>query len=119
MMLAKIAFREILSSKAVAAPSLVHGKTTDVLHDGKTISRGLTRPFPAGRYHSLVVDPHTVPAQLEVSAHTADGVLMGLRHKHLPVEGVQFHPESILTPAGPQLLRNFLDLLPGFAQVSR
>jgi para-aminobenzoate synthetase component 2 len=113
------AIGEVFGGKVVAAPSLVHGKTTGVLHDGKTIFLGLPRPFPAGRYHSLVVDPHSVPAQLEVSAHTADGVLMGLRHKHLPVEGVQFHPESILTPAGPQLLKNFLDLLPGFAKVSR
>ena len=113
------AIGEVFGGKVVAAPSLVHGKTTDVLHDGKTIFRGLPRPFPAGRYHSLVVDTHTVPAQLEVSATTADGVLMGLRHKHLPVEGVQFHPESILTPVGPQLLKNFLDMVPGFVQASR
>ncbi len=110
------AMGEVFGGKVVAAPSLVHGKTTEVLHDGKTIFRGLPRPFPAARYHSLVVDPHTVPAELEVSANTADGVVMGLRHKRLPVEGVQFHPESILTQAGPQLLRNFLEMVPGFAK---
>jgi len=102
---------EVFGGKVVRAPALVHGKTTEVLHDGKTIFRGLPRSFPAARYHSLVVDPGSIPASLEVSANTADGVVMGLRHKHLLVEGVQFHPESILTPAGPQLLKNFLHLL--------
>ncbi len=103
------AIGEVFGGRVVAAPSLVHGKTTEILHDGKTIFRGLPRPFVAGRYHSLVVDPRSIPAQLEVSASTADGVVMGLRHKTLPVEGVQFHPESILTPDGPHLLKNFLE----------
>ncbi len=107
------AIGEVFGGRVVSAPSLVHGKTTDVHHDGRTIFRGLPQPFPAGRYHSLVVDSTSVPAPLEVSAHTADGVVMGLRHKHLPVEGVQFHPESILTKPGPQLLRNFLEQVAG------
>lgn len=105
------AIGEVFGGQVVSAPSLVHGKSTEVLHDGKTIYQGLPRPFPAGRYHSLVVAPGSVPASLEVSATTADGVIMGLRHKRLPIEGVQFHPESILTPAGPRLLRNFLGLV--------
>ena len=113
------AIGEVFGGKVVAAPCLVHGKTTDVLHDGKTIFRGLPRPFPAARYHSLVVDPDTIPNQLEVSANTSDGVVMGLRHKHLPIEGVQFHPESILTQAGPQLLKNFLELVTGHGKGSK
>ncbi|MBI4443234.1 MAG: aminodeoxychorismate/anthranilate synthase component II [Acidobacteria bacterium] len=105
------AIGEVFGGKVVSAPSLVHGKTTEVLHDGKTLFRGLPRPFAAARYHSLVVDPRSIPHILEVSATTPDGVVMGLRHKKLPVEGVQFHPESILTAAGPKLLQNFLDLV--------
>ena len=110
------AIGEVFGGSVVAAPSLVHGKTTAVEHDGKTIFRGLPRPFDAGRYHSLVVAPRGIPPELEVSATTADGVVMGLRHKRLLVEGVQFHPESILTPAGPQLLRNFMEMVPGGAR---
>ena len=106
---------EVFGGKVVPAPTLVHGKTTDVLHDGKTIFLGLPLPFQAARYHSLMVDPQFIPADLEVSANTAEGVVMGLRHKHFPIEGVQFHPESILTQAGPQLLKNFLDLVSGLA----
>ena len=105
------AIGEVFGGKVVFAPSLVHGKTAEVLHDGKTLFRGLPRPFAAARYHSLVVDPRSIPRILEVSASTPDGVVMGLRHKKLPVEGVQFHPESILTAAGPKLLQNFLDLV--------
>jgi para-aminobenzoate synthetase component 2 len=105
----------VYGGKVVAAPSLVHGKTTDVFHDGKTIFRGLPKPFAAARYHSLVVASDTIPQELEVSATTADGVVMGLRHKRLLVEGVQFHPESILTNAGKDLLRNFLEMAPGAA----
>ena len=105
------AIGEVFGGKVVFAPSLVHGKTAEVLHDGKTLFRGLPRPFAAARYHSLVVDPRSIPPSLEVSATTPDGVVMGLRHKKLPVEGVQFHPESILTAAGPKLLQNFLDLV--------
>jgi anthranilate synthase/aminodeoxychorismate synthase-like glutamine amidotransferase len=105
------AIGQVFGGQVVSAPSLVHGKATEVLHDGKTIYQGLPRPFPAGRYHSLVVAPNSIPSKLEVSATTADGVVMGLRHRQLPIEGVQFHPESILTAAGPQLLQNFLRLV--------
>jgi anthranilate synthase/aminodeoxychorismate synthase-like glutamine amidotransferase len=103
----------VYGGKVVAAPSLVHGKTTDVFHDGKTIFRGLPTPFSAARYHSLVVASEKIPPELEVSATTSDGVVMGLRHKRALVEGVQFHPESILTNAGKDLLRNFLEMAPG------
>ena len=92
----------------VGAPTLMHGKTSAVHHDGRGIFTGLPDPFTATRYHSLVIDPSTVPDVLEVSAWTSDGVIMGLRHRELPVEGVQFHPESLLTPSGPSLLANFL-----------
>ena len=93
-----------------AAPTLMHGKVSEILHDGRTIFRGLPQGFQATRYHSLVVLPDTVPAELEVSACTPDGVIMGLRHRRYKVEGVQFHPESILTQPGKQLLKNFLEL---------
>lgn len=86
----------------------MHGKTSEIKHDGKTIFEGLPNPFSATRYHSLVVERGTLPACLEVSARTSDGLIMGLRHRDLKVEGVQFHPESILTKAGKQLLGNFL-----------
>ena len=105
------AIGDVFGGKVVPAPTLVHGKTADVLHDGKTIFSGLPPSFPAARYHSLVVDARSIPASLEVSATTADGVVMGLRHKQFPVEGVQFHPESILTAVGPRLLKNFLELV--------
>jgi anthranilate synthase/aminodeoxychorismate synthase-like glutamine amidotransferase len=102
---------EVFGGNVVSAPSLVHGKTADVKHDGKTIFRNVPSPFAAARYHSLVVDAGSVPAALEVSATTHEGVIMGLRHRELPVEGVQFHPESILTTAGRVLLRNFLEMV--------
>ncbi len=101
----------VFGGNVIAAPSLVHGKSTEVHHDGKTIFQGLPSPFSAGRYHSLVVARDSIPSTLEVSATTADGVVMGLRHKEFPVEGVQFHPESILTTTGPRLLKNFLALV--------
>jgi len=97
----------------VRAGELMHGKTSDILHDGKTIFAGLPSPFTATRYHSLVVKRETLPDCLEVSAETSDGVIMGLRHKEYVVEGVQFHPESIMTDSGLQLLRNFLDFRTG------
>jgi para-aminobenzoate synthetase component II len=87
----------------------MHGKLSDVSHDGKTIYHSLKNPFAAMRYHSLVIDPATLPPQLLVSAQTADGVVMGVRHTTLAVEGVQFHPESILSQEGKKLLENFLD----------
>lgn len=93
----------------VRAPQLMHGKISPVRHDGLGIFKGISQPFNAGRYHSLVVaDP--LPADLEAAAHTEDGTLMGLRHRTLPIHGVQFHPESILTGEGHQMLRNFLEL---------
>ena len=92
----------------VAAPTLMHGKTSSIHHDGTGLFAGLPEPFVATRYHSLVVDPDSVPDVLEVTASTGDGVIMGLRHRSLDVEGVQFHPESLLTPSGPALLSNFL-----------
>jgi anthranilate synthase component II len=95
----------------VTAPRLMHGKTSEIHHDGKGLFAGLPNPFVATRYHSLVVRPESVPAELEVTATSTDGVVMGLRHRSLAVEGVQFHPESVLTPSGPALLANFLGQL--------
>jgi para-aminobenzoate synthetase component 2 len=94
----------------VSAPGIMHGKTSDIFHDGKTIFSGLPCPFRATRYHSLVVSPETLPGCLEISARTSDGVIMGLRHREMTVEGVQFHPESILTDAGMKMLSNFVNL---------
>ncbi|MHB1597569.1 MAG: anthranilate synthase component II [Acidimicrobiales bacterium] len=99
---------EVFGGEVVRAPELMHGKTSLVHHDGMGVLAGLADPFEATRYHSLVVDPASVPACLEVTARTADGVIMGLRHRSLPIEGVQFHPESILTRVGHELLGNFL-----------
>ena len=96
--------------RVVRAPEILHGKTSEIHHDGKTIFRKLPKPFTATRYHSLVVARKGLPRELEVSAETADSTIMGLRHRKLRVEGVQFHPESILTDAGMQLLQNFLCL---------
>jgi len=97
----------------VRAPKLMHGKTSEVQHDGKTIFRGLPSPMVATRYHSLIVEEKNLPAELEVSAWTSDGknrTIMGLRHKRFAVEGVQFHPESVLTTEGKMLVRNFLEM---------
>jgi anthranilate synthase/aminodeoxychorismate synthase-like glutamine amidotransferase len=92
----------------VRADRIMHGKVSPVHHDGKTIFAGLPNPFTAGRYHSLVVRPETLPDCLEISAQTVEGEIMGLRHKEYPVEGIQFHPESVLTPQGKRIIRNFL-----------
>jgi anthranilate synthase/aminodeoxychorismate synthase-like glutamine amidotransferase len=92
------------------ARSLMHGKASTVYHDSRTLYEGLPNPMRAGRYHSLAVTEESVPSELSVSAYTSDGEIMGLRHRSLRAEGVQFHPESILTPEGDRLLRNFLDL---------
>jgi anthranilate synthase/aminodeoxychorismate synthase-like glutamine amidotransferase len=97
----------------VRAPEVMHGKTSQIAHDGKGVFRDVPSPFTATRYHSLVVDRDSVPEVLEVSAESEDGLVMGLRHRSLPIEGVQFHPESILTEHGHELLANFL----GFARV--
>jgi anthranilate synthase/aminodeoxychorismate synthase-like glutamine amidotransferase len=93
----------------IRAPSIMHGKLSEVTHDAQTIFRDLKNPFAAMRYHSLVIDPKSLPPELTVSASTTDGVIMAVRHKIFPVEGVQFHPESILAEEGKKLLKNFLD----------
>ena len=98
--------------RIVRAPRIVHGKTSPIHHDGRGVFRGLPEPFDATRYHSLVIDPDTVPACLEVTARTEEGEIMGVRHRTMAIEGVQFHPESILTVSGKQLLGNFLESLP-------
>ncbi|WP_274648438.1 aminodeoxychorismate/anthranilate synthase component II [Paenibacillus humicola] len=100
----------------VRAEKLMHGKTSEILHDGKTIFEGIPSPFTATRYHSLIVKKETLPDCLEISAETAEGEIMGLRHKEYPIEGVQFHPESIITENGLLLLRNFLRLRAGAAR---
>ncbi len=102
------AIGQAFGGQVIRAPQLMHGKTSEISHDGKTIFHGLPNPFPATRYHSLIVERKTLPACLEISATTTDGLIMGLRHREMKVEGVQFHPESILTNAGKQLLGNFL-----------
>jgi anthranilate synthase component 2/para-aminobenzoate synthetase component 2 len=96
--------------KIVSAPRLMHGKTSMVSHDGRTIFRGLSNPFEAGRYHSLTAEDGSMPACLEVTARSERGEIMGVRHRELPLEGVQFHPESVLTPEGNRLMENFLRL---------
>ncbi|HZU43752.1 MAG TPA: aminodeoxychorismate/anthranilate synthase component II [Terriglobales bacterium] len=100
--------------KIIRAPKLMHGKTSEVMHDGKTIFRNLPSPLTATRYHSLIVEEKSLPQELEISARTTDSdgsqVIMGLRHRHHPVEGVQFHPESVLTSEGKHLIQNFLGL---------
>ena len=103
--------------KVVSAPSLMHGKTSEIFHDGKTIFTGLQNPFMATRYHSLMVAAESFPDCLEVSARSEDGVIMGLRHREFAVEGVQFHPESILTEAGKKLLANFVTAVDGASRV--
>ena len=94
-------------AKVVRADRIMHGKTSMIFHDGRSIFKDLTNPFEAVRYHSLIVQKDTLPGFLEISAWTSDGEIMGLRHRNFPVEGVQFHPESILTEAGTHILQNF------------
>lgn len=96
--------------RIVSAPRLMHGKTSMVSHDGRTIYRGLSNPFEAGRYHSLTAEDESMPAVLEVTARSELGEIMGVRHRELPLEGVQFHPESVLTPEGNRLMENFLEM---------
>jgi len=98
----------VYGASVVRAPELMHGKTSVIRHADGGVFAGLPNPLTATRYHSLVIDPGTVPDCLQVTAHTDDGIIMGVRHRELPVEGVQFHPESILTAAGHDLLKNFL-----------
>ncbi|MGD9842333.1 MAG: aminodeoxychorismate/anthranilate synthase component II [Steroidobacteraceae bacterium] len=101
---------EVFGGKVVRASRLMHGKVSPVNHDGQGILAGMPNPFEAGRYHSLIAAPEAMPSVLEVTATTAEGEIMGVRHKHYAIEGVQFHPESILTPEGPILMGNFLKL---------
>lgn len=105
------AIGQAFGGQVVRAPTLMHGKTSPIRHDGRTIYRDLPNPFQATRYHSLVVDPESLPDVLQVSATTPDGVIMGLRHRRHITEGVQFHPESVLSEAGRPLLENFLDMV--------
>jgi para-aminobenzoate synthetase component 2 len=100
---------QVFGGDVVRAERLMHGKTSPIIHDGKTVFKGLPSPFTATRYHSLIVKRETLPDCLEISAETAEGEIMGLRHKEYPIEGVQFHPESIITDHGLQILRNFLN----------
>ena len=99
---------QVYGGNVVRAPEPMHGKTTLMYHQGQGVFQHLPIPFEANRYHSLIVERSTLPNELEITAETADGLIMGLRHRTYPVEGVQFHPESILTPVGKDLLRNFL-----------
>src|SRR6202161_302743 len=107
---------EVFGGKVVRAARLMHGKTSLIEHDARTVFAGLPQPCEVGRYHSLIAAPEQMPTELEVTAHTAEGEIMGVRHRSLLVEGVQFHPESILTPDGPRLMQNFLALTAGERQ---
>ena len=104
------ALAQHFGGRVVRAPKPVHGKSVEIIHDGKTIFEELPATFNVGRYHSLIVERESLPDSLEISATSPDGLIMGLRHRSLPVEGVQFHPESILTEHGKKLLQNFLNL---------
>jgi anthranilate synthase/aminodeoxychorismate synthase-like glutamine amidotransferase len=104
---------EVFGGRVVRADRLMHGKTSLVRHDGRTLFAGLPEPCEVGRYHSLIAAPASLPPELETSARTAEGEIMAVRHRSLMVEGVQFHPESILTPDGPRLLGNFLEYTAG------
>lgn len=102
------AIGQAFGGKVIRAPQVMHGKTSQIVHDSKTIFSQLPNPFPATRYHSLIVERESLPSCLEISATSPDGLIMGLRHREMQVEGVQFHPESVLTGAGKQLLANFI-----------
>ncbi|TPG70401.1 aminodeoxychorismate/anthranilate synthase component II [Brevibacillus laterosporus] len=99
---------QVFGGKIVRAERLMHGKTSEVLHDGKTIFAGIPSPFQAARYHSLLIQEESIPEELEITARTPEGEIMAIRHRELPIEGVQFHPESIITQYGKQMLKNFL-----------
>jgi para-aminobenzoate synthetase component 2 len=102
------AIAQAFGGRIVRAGKLMHGKTSDIHHDGKTVFQNIELPFSATRYHSLIAEKQSLPADFDISAWTADGEVMAIRHKFLPIEGVQFHPESILTTSGKQLLSNFI-----------
>jgi len=103
------AIGQVYGGRVIRAPEPMHGKTSLMYHQGRGVFQGLPHPFEANRYHSLIVESTTLPDVLEVTARTEDGLIMGLQHRTYPVEGVQFHPESIMTPVGKALLRNFLE----------
>jgi anthranilate synthase/aminodeoxychorismate synthase-like glutamine amidotransferase len=103
------AIGQVYGGRVIRAPEPMHGKTSLMYHRGEGVFRGLPTPFAANRYHSLIVDGPSLPQELEITAQTDDGLIMGLRHRSYPVEGVQFHPESIMTPVGKDLLHNFLE----------
>jgi anthranilate synthase/aminodeoxychorismate synthase-like glutamine amidotransferase len=104
----------VFGGDVVRAPRLMHGKTSPILHDNTGVFAGLPSPFEATRYHSLIIDPPTMPSVLVVNAHTAENEIMGVRHREYPIHGVQFHPESILTRHGKDLLKNFLGITADF-----
>jgi len=101
---------EVFGAEVINSGIVVHGKTSEIHHDRKTIYAGVKNPFTAARYHSLILKKDTIPSFLEITAHTEDGIVMGIRHKEYPLEGIQFHPESFLTPSGMKILENFIDL---------
>jgi anthranilate synthase/aminodeoxychorismate synthase-like glutamine amidotransferase len=113
------ALAQVYGGRVMRAERIMHGKTSPIHHDGRTLFTGLPNPFVATRYHSLIVDRDSLPADLEVTAWTEEGEIMGLRHKRFPVEGVQFHPESILTIRGMDLMRNWLDAVRAFVRHGR
>jgi len=106
------AMGEVFGAKVVNAPSLMHGKTSEVTHDGQSIFEGVDAPFTATRYHSLILDRATIPDELAITATTDDDIVMGVRHIEWPIEGIQFHPESVKTAAGPTLIANWMRQLP-------
>jgi len=108
------AIGQVFGGEVVRAPTPMHGKLSEILHEGKSVFRGLNHSFQATRYHSLIVKRDTLPEALEITAHTADGLIMGLAHKTRPIHGVQFHPESIASENGHALLRNFLEIATAF-----
>lgn len=110
---------EVFGGKVVRAGRLMHGKTSPIHHDGRELYAGLPDPCEVGRYHSLIAQPETLPAVLEVTSRTPEGEIMGVRHRDLVVEGVQFHPESVLTPDGPKLMGNFLTFTGGERRAQR
>ena len=101
---------EVFGARVVNSGAVVHGKTSEIHHDGKTIFSGVDNPFTAARYHSLIIQADTLPDFLEITAETGDGTVMGIRHRDFPLEGIQFHPESFLTPCGMKILENFVGI---------
>lgn len=102
------AIGEVFGGKIIHAPKLMHGKTSQITHDGKSVFKNIPDDFTATRYHSLILDPNQIPDELEISARSEDGVIMGVRHREWPLEGIQFHPESILTTEGPNIVENWI-----------